>query len=160
MNIWKSRNWSKTLSNIGNRRTGLRFRYDAGVDVEVKEAFVKFAQWLRSEYEFPLRLPMYVKAGKYIRTLDGENAVGSFFEPDSHSVEPYIRIATGDYLELKTQNGRDDALATILMTLAHELTHYYQWINDIHLSPIGRERQATRYANRIIDEYSMTCEHP
>ncbi len=160
MHIWNSKNWTKKLNGMETRRTGLRFRYDQEVHPEVKGAFMKFARWLRSEYEFPLRVPVYVKMGKTIRTMDGENAVGSFFEPDSCTVEPYIRIATGDYLELREQHGRDNALAMILMTLAHELTHYYQWINDLHLSEIGRERQATRYANLIIDAYAMTCEHP
>ena len=92
--------------------------------------------------------------------MDGNNAVGTFFEPFSYSVEPYIRIATGDYAELKIKIGRDNALATILKTIAHEITHYYQWINNIQLTTIGRERQATIYSNYIVDEYSMTREHP
>lgn len=83
-----------------------------------------------------------------------------FFEPFSYYTEPYIKIATGDYYDLQSRNGKDNALATILATLAHELTHYYQWINDIQLTPKGREQQATRYSNYIIDEYSMTCDHP
>lgn len=40
-----------------------------------------------------------------------------------------------------------------LRTLAHELSHYYQWLNDLKLTPIGEERQATSYANAIIYEY-------
>ena len=56
--------------------------------------------------------------------------------------------------------GKDNALASILLSLAHELTHYYQWINNIQLTPTGRERQATKYANYIIDEYASTREHP
>ena len=103
---------------------------------------------------------MYVKGAKTIRTKDGDHVVGSFFEPFSYSDEPYIRLATGDYEELVSAWGKDRALASILLTLAHELTHYYKWINHIPLTPIGRERQASRYAEFIIDEYASTREHP
>lgn len=160
MHIWTITDWQRNLNDETIRRTGLRFRYDKSVDPEVKRACTQFAQWLRSEYYFPLRVPVYVKGGKTVRTKDGENVVGSFFEPFSYSTEPYIRIATGDYDVLKNAMGKDNALATILATLAHELTHYYQWINNIQLTPIGRERQAARYSNYIVDEYSMTHEHP
>ena len=48
----------------------------------------------------------------------------------------------------------------ILLTIAHELTHYFQWINALKLTPIGQERQATKYARYILDEYAETREHP
>lgn len=160
MHIWTMDNWKKNLLGNIHRRTGIRFRYDNTVDAEVKRACMQFAFWLRSEYVFPLRVLIYVKGAETIRTKDGENVVGCFFEPFSYSDEPYIRIATGDYKKLTSNFGKDNALATILASLAHELTHYYQWINNIQLTPIGRERQATRYAAYIIDEYSSTCEHP
>ena len=160
MHIWTLTNWEKFLLNGTTRRTGIRFRYDSSVDSDVKRACSEFAMWLRSEYYFPLRILVYVKGTRTVSTKDGENVVGSFFEPFSYCDEPYIKIATGDYGDLTRALGKDNALASILQTLAHELTHYYQWINNIHLTPIGRERQATRYSNYIIDEYSTTREHP
>ena len=160
MHIWTIDNWKKNLHDDILRRTGIRFRYDKSVHPEVKRACSQFANWLRSEYYFPLRILIYIKGSKTIHTKDGDNVVGSFFEPFSYLDEPYIRIATGDYDELTQNFGKDNALASILLSLAHELTHYYQWINNIQLTPIGRERQATIYSNYIIDEYSLTCEHP
>lgn len=160
MHIWTIHNWEKNLQSDISRRTGLRFRYDQNVPPEVKRACSQFAIWLRTEYYFPLRVVVYVKGAKTIRTKDGDHVVGSFFEPFSYSDEPYIRLATGDYEELVSAWGKDRALASILLTLAHELTHYYQWINHIPLTPIGRERQASRYAEFIIDEYASTREHP
>ena len=160
MNIWTTNDWEKYLQNDNSKRTGLRFRYDRNVHPEVKRACSQFAIWLRTQYCFPLRVIVYDKGTKTIRTKDGDCVVGSFFEPFSYLDEPYIRIATGDYNELMGDLGNDNALASILHTLAHELTHYYQWINNIQLTPIGRERQATRYANYIIDEYSSIREHP
>lgn len=70
------------------------------------------------------------------------------------------KLATGDYDELVNHLGNDNTLASILLSLAHELTHNYQWINNIPLTPIGRERQAARYAKYIINEYSLTRDHP
>ena len=160
MHIWTIENWTKVLPKSNSRRTGIRFRFDKSVDAEVKRTCLEFASWLRSEYHFPVRVPIYVKGTKRIRAKDGDLVVGTFFEPFSYSDEPYIRVATGDYLELCNEVGKDNALASILTSIAHELTHYFQWINNLQLTPIGAERQATKYSKYILYEYSLTCEHP
>lgn len=160
MHIWTLEDWKSNLQPDAHRRTGLRFRYDKTVHPEVKRACSQFASWLRTEYYFPLRVVVYVKGTKKLKTKDGDFAVGTFFEPFSYSDEPYIRIAAGDYEDLFAKSGKDNALASILSTLAHELTHYYQWINNIQLTTIGLERQATMYAHYIIDEYASTRDHP
>ena len=158
--IWTIENWTKNLGTIEERRTGLRLRFDAEVNEEVKTACNAFFKWLRSEYYFPLRIPVYIKSARRVRTRDGDRVCGSFFEPAEYTVEPYIRVAAGDYPELLASRGRDDALASILSTIAHELTHYFQWINGLELTDIGRERQATQYARYILTEYAETRDHP
>ena len=75
-------------------------------------------------------------------------------------MRPYIRIAVGYYQEQTQKRGVDNTLATILWNIAHELTHYFQWINNLELTPMGEERQATNHANRILDEYAETRDHP
>ena len=40
------------------------------------------------------------------------------------------------------------------------VTHYFQWINSIKLTPIGKERQATNYADYVLEDYAETREHP
>lgn len=156
--IWRLRLWKTFLCE--NRRTGLRLRFDASVDPEVRSACLNFAAWLRKEYIFPLRVPVYIKASYRIRTADGDLVTGSFFEPFRYEDEPYIRIAAGDYAELLAKHGRDNALCAILTCLAHELTHYFQWINALPLTDRGRERQASIYARRILELYSQTRDHP
>lgn len=79
---------------------------------------------------------------------------------DDYNIEPHIRVAAGDYMDLCHKWGKDSALTAILSTIAHELTHYFQWINALKLTPIGQERQATNYARYILDEYAETREHP
>jgi hypothetical protein len=120
---------------------------------------MEFAKWLRQEYEFPMRIPVYVKAAAQIRAMDGDMVYGTFFGPYSMSVEPYARIATGYYLELCEESDQDNALAEILISIAHELTHYFQWLNQLDLTLIGEERQAKRYAYLIVDDYANTTDH-
>ena len=86
--------------------------------------------------------------------------MGTFFEPLQHTIEPYIRIATGDYEELKEEIGRDQALASILTVIAHELTHYFQWINGIQKTERDSECQARRCAKKLLKKYAETREHP
>ncbi|MFS0605303.1 hypothetical protein [Peribacillus frigoritolerans] len=49
-----------------------------------------------------------------------------FFAPYDKTVEPYIRIATGDYEESVSERGKNDALWAILSSMAHEIIHYQQ----------------------------------
>lgn len=54
---------------------------------------------------------------------------------------------------MKAQIGVDGATKAILLSVAHELTHYYQWINHLGLTQIGAERQATVYSYYVVDDY-------
>src|ERR1700712_2742462 len=103
-------------------RTGVRIRGARG-HPEVRRAFIRFAKWLRQEYEFPIRVPVYLFPSEQIITMHGERGSASFFAPLDRSVEPLIRVATGDYVQLKEKHGRDDALAICLHSFAHEVVH-------------------------------------
>lgn len=159
MDVWKIKKW-QSIYKQSPKRSGLRIRYDKGVDPEVKRAIGEFAVWLRSEYVFPMRVPIYVKPTVKIKAMDGEMVYGTCFLPFDRQVEPYIRIATGDYCGKLNGSERDNILGGILETIVHELTHYFQWVNGMELSVIGEERQATNYASRIVDKYAETKEHP
>ncbi len=159
MNIWEKTCWESKYCN-SDIRTGLRLKSDKGVDAEVKRACKDFCKWLRKKYCFPVRVPVYLKSSYRIKSKDGDTVCGTFFEPDNACVEPYIRIATGDYNELVEKWGKDNALASILIVIAHELTHYFQWINDVDLTENGYDRQAINYSKSILYEYAQTTEHP
>ena len=161
MHIWTIEKWKRLLPP--ERITPYNKVYlfcDSSIDPEVKTACWDFVDWLKGEYTFPLPMRIYVRVAKRIKALDGDLVCGTFFEPDDYRQNPCIRIATGDYDELRVRDGRDDALAALLLTLAHEMTHYFQWINDLKLTEMGRERQAAQYACYILDEYAETREHP
>ena len=83
-------------------------------------------------------------------------ASASFFAPRDRRVEPYIRIATGDYHDLLAACGRDNALAAYLNSLAHEVIHYQQWIATGETT----ERGVVRRAAKMVDRYALTVDHP
>lgn len=138
-------------------RTGLRVRSERGVNSEVRRACLEFAKWLRKEFEFPIRVVIYLKKDYQIKNRFTKELVSAtFFAPYDKEEEPYIRIATGDYVELLEELGKDDALASILNSIAHELGHYYQWIDDEELE----EKSAEDTADYIMDLYLDTRNHP
>ena len=88
--------------------------------------------------------------------MHGARVSASFFAPFDRRVEPFIRIATGDYPHLKRKLGRDRALAAFLQSLAHELVHYQQWVATGETS----ERGVVSRARRIVKRYALTTDHP
>lgn len=107
---------------------------------------------VRMNYHFPIRLTVYVKESETITLMNGDVAWGSFRFFDTFD-EPYIRIPTGDYLIRAEIEGKEIAALSILSSLVHELTHYFQWVNDFEQTDRGSEWQANYYRNRIIDLY-------
>jgi hypothetical protein len=122
----------------------------------VRLAYIKFASWLRANYPFPIRVPTYLGAGRRHTTTSGQSAHASFFAPWDLDVEPYIRIATGDYPDDETANGRDDALASYLCSLAHEVIHYQQWIRGEEPTEAGVDEEAAA----MVDRYALTVDRP
>lgn len=159
MDLWTMKKWVQRYDTSCIRH-GVRLRCDKEIDPEVRRACKEFCQWLRMEYEFPMRVPIYLKNSALIKAMDKEMVSATFFGPYDKYQEPYIRVAAGDYQELLKKRGKDNALASYLHSIAHELTHYFQWLNGIELTPIGTERQAGRYAGLILDKYAETREHP
>ena len=158
-NVWTMTRWKNVLPRENaERRSGLRLRFERNIDPELRRGCLEFAGWLREQYEFPMRIPVYVKAAKRLRAMDGELVYGTCFCPERMDVEPFIRIAAGNYPEQCVQDGAEAALAAVLHTLAHELTHYFQWLNQLKLTPQGAERQANRYAEEIVGRYMEAVE--
>jgi hypothetical protein len=52
--------------------------------------------------------------------------------------------------------GRDNALAAILCSLAHEVVHYQQWVTTGEM----HERGVPRKAAAIVDAYAMSVDYP
>ena len=152
--IWTIEKWKRNPAfNDSARKSGLRLRVETGVDPHVRCAVLAFARWIRTEYRFPVRVCVYIKAARRIRARDGELVCGTCWQPGDHRLSPFIRIAAGDYTELRERYGAFQAVGEILLSMAHELTHYFQWLNGLSLTAIGEERQATNYSWFIFQDY-------
>ncbi|EST10411.1 hypothetical protein [Sporolactobacillus laevolacticus] len=137
------------------KRTGLRLRCEKGVNEEVRNVVIYFCQWLRNEYDFPIRVVIYLKKAYRIKTIETHELVtGSFFGPFNKNEEPYIRVATGDFDELVQERGKIDAFFAILETIAHEIVHYCQWHHDEEFN----EEEAEFQSKTIVDRYAETLE--
>ncbi len=140
---------------MNGNRTGLRIRGQRGHPI-VRETLKRFARWLRKEYNFPIRVPVYLNQHRRFIMAEGEEATASFFAPYDRNIEPYIRIATGDYDDLVSESGKHDALASYICSLAHEIIHYQQWIADGSTSEEGIEEEAVA----ILRRYAQTVDVP
>lgn len=49
-------------------RQGLRIRCEQSVHLEVRRACLEFGKWLRQEFEFPIRVVVYLKKGYQIKS--------------------------------------------------------------------------------------------
>ena len=137
------------------RTGGLRIRGERG-HPEVRAAVIRFARWLRKQYAFPVRVPVYLSPRERLITMHGTTATATFFAPWDPDVEPYIRVATGDYPLEIAERGRDDALAAYLDSVAHEIVHYLQWVETGETT----ERGVVVRASNMIDRYALTVDHP
>jgi hypothetical protein len=105
--------------------------------------------------DFPIRVVVYLKSDYQIKNrTTKEYVTATFFAPYDKDVEPYIRVATGDYDELIQNRGKVDALYDKLDSIAHELIHYQQWIKDEKMD----ENEAEEKGIKLVDRYSESIE--
>jgi hypothetical protein len=100
---------------------------------------------------------VYLLRREHVLTFDGRRVSASFFAPYNRNVEPFIRIATGDYDSLLVElGGRDNALAAYIVSLSHEVVHYIQWVET------GRtwEQGVIVRARGMLRRYEKTIDRP
>lgn len=150
--LWNLEHFSAEALHRTVRRDGLRIRIHPQVHPFLRREVHTFVRWLRANYPFPIRVNVYIPNTKKIRANDGDLCYGRCFVPDDPDDSITIDVAGGyDY------DGDFRALQNytwgIIFTLAHELGHYYQYLNRVSLTPRGIEWQATYYAHRVQEAY-------
>lgn len=158
MNPWKNKQWHKFYDNCQAAQTGLRLHFQQGIDSVLRSVFLDFARWLRINYPFPVRINVYIKNSNSIKAMDGELVSATFFGPDHLLKYPYVKIAAGDHGSISESSGEFgefNAICDRISSLAHELTHYFKWINDMdeYMSDRQCERQARYYQKTIVYDY-------
>jgi len=129
-------------------RTGLRICGARG-NKQVKNSVIRFAEWLRKESDFPIRVAVYLLPGKNFITVDGHRVVASFRWLGRRD-EPYIRLVTGDYPDLRAEHGRDIALKMILESLARQIIRYQNWVKTKKVTEHGVDRKG----RGLVDHYA------
>ena len=81
----------------------------------------------------------------------------TFLGPFDKFLEPYIKVATGDYESILSEKGIFNALCAEIGSIAHELTHYFQWVNNTDQSEAEKETEADTYSEAIVYDYLDEC---
>ena len=158
MNILFSNDWHKTYENIPVPH-GLYARFEKEIHPFIRTSLIYYLQWLRKEYHFPVRINVYCKSGDKVRCRDKDLAYGVIYLPFDRSKLPSIRLACGNFQhDAPVTKDLMDTTDLILFSLTHEIVHYFQYINNIQLTPRGMERQATIYSRSIIEYYLSLCD--
>jgi len=138
-------------------RRGVRVIIRHGVPDDVRVAVHKFISWIRKRNEFPVRFPIYIKSVKVLIAKDGDETGSIFFEPFDRKEEPYLSIAVGDYEDwLDKLGNKNDALCTILNSVAYGIACYERWIEGAKLTEAYTERRK----REIMEEYMESVDSP
>lgn len=150
----------KNLYNDGGEK-GIRLRFYKGVNDEVRKSCIDFCKWLRTLYWFPMRCNIYIFSHKNFKSAAGKKCTAKFkfFNDENECVvyNPIIWVATGSYENEIKKREKKYVLFDYLGSIAHELTHYYQWyfkeIDDENKTERSLEYMATRWKNYLLEEY-------
>lgn len=132
-------------------RSGLRIRIHPGVHPFVRRELLTYGRWLRASYAFPVRVNVYIPNALKIRASDGELCWGRLLWT-GEMADPAIIDVAGGCRAAEKRALQNHVWATIF-TLTHELSHYFQRLKGVELTPRGTEWQATFWAHRVMDEY-------
>ncbi len=136
--------------------TGIRVRYANGITEDLKNNLNDLIKYLRRRYFFPIRCNVIItNHPKYRAQEDGHTYYGVFYD----NVNAYKKKKL--YPEIYVAGKIDEHLPIeqVMFTLLHELSHYFQWFFDEEKQRSDRslEMEATRWANRILEEYKQDC---
>ncbi len=152
MNLWQR------YRNGVDKSQGLSLHFEKGVEPGFRTLCIRFANWLRNKYSFPAHVNVYIKDCEKIRLVGGQMAYGGFRYFENRS--PYIRIPARIEPAVREEYTEMEIYYSILSSLVHELTHYYQWVADLKQTDAVSERQANYFRFRIIERFCKDCDLP
>lgn len=133
--------------------SGIRYKfyeYGNGFDATIVEDINSFITFLKKRYYFPIRLNIVfcnIKAFKH--QIDNHTYYGAFYGMDAEKRKIYPRISIAAKV---TEN---NSLYDIFFTMAHEITHYYQWyfLEENQRTDRSLEMEANKWAKYILNLY-------
>ncbi len=126
-------------------KSNLSLHFASDIDSNTKKNICKFVRYLRKEFYFPIRCNVYFSNQEKFHSSKGGYCYGLFFSNEESNWRIYPQICIP----------ANHPLYTTYHSLSHELTHYFQWyfFDDKKKSDRSLEIQASKYANRIVEEY-------
>ena len=148
LNLWQQ---YEIVNNIDTDSISPSLHFEKGIDSRLRLEIIALFRWLRKTYIFPEKLHVYLVDSYKIRLMNGIMAYGSFkyFDNSSPRIKVPIKLTDDDLFNL--YNSFDSVMSSII----HELTHYYQYESDISFDMFDSisERQANYYRYRILDKF-------
>jgi len=142
---------------LDSKKKGLRVRYSTITlpDPNLKMIISSFINRLTTQYFFPIRCNVIIKPSPYFISRDEKKirSYGDFYYyEDSIDKTPFIWIASGKYYTSKNKRRN---IENILFTIAHELTHYFQWYFYEYENRSDRslEIEANMWARYLVNEF-------
>ncbi len=130
---------------------GLRLIFDNRIEQERKIEVIRFAEWLRKRYYFPIRCDVYIAFCSYFEKRDNtdNDSVVDFYYKEG--VLPSIKIA--GYPRKKSEDKK--FYVQIQARMAYALTFYYQWFfyEFNKRSDRSLKIEATKWQNYIMEQY-------
>lgn len=155
MNLWQR----YRLGRKGvDKSQGISLRFEKGIEPEFRVLCIRFANWLRKNYSFPVHINIYIQDCEKIRLVNGQMAYGGFRYFENRS--PYIRIPARIEPDVRAEYEDLAIYHAILSSLVHELTHYYQWAAGLDQTDAVSERQANYFRFRIVEQFCCDCGLP
>lgn len=139
----------------------IKFNYEKGIHKDVMLACKNLSKWLNDEFVFSKELCVKICNSYYVEATDGDKVISVFSQSfDNNKEKAIIKVAAGDYDELLKNNTTTDALAMILLSICHNIIHYFQWLDGKPKLRIFREIQAKKDGRLLLEEYSELRKFP
>ena len=125
-------------------KSGISLRFATAIDACTKKRICDFVRYLRKEFFFPIRCNIYFCNQEKFRSSKRGYCYGIFYSNDESNGRIYPQI----YIPANNK------LYFVYHSLCHELSHYFQWyLNDDKRSDRSLEAQASKYADRILEDF-------
>jgi len=150
--LWIERKDRKRCLKYSAKATGIRIKYDKGIDTLLVDQIDELVKYLSKHYYFPVRVNIHVTAHKrYKSSEDGHVYYGVFHD----NVDAYEKRKLYPKIYVAGQLCRSVSIEQILYVILHELSHYFQWFFDELKDRSDRsvEIEATKWAKIIFEEY-------
>lgn len=135
---------------------GLRIRCLDEIELQLREIVIEFGKWIRGKLDFPVTVTVYIR-GKYISKINNEETfLASFFAPDNRAHNPYIRVDVENHKD--NLNDVNEFRKSILVSIAHEIIHYMQWLEGLDFCEEDAENKSEQLVGKFIEDrgYNLT----